>query len=97
RNFGIQHGLAYGSVRALLMDRDGSLWVATDGGLSRYSGGRFVSDPLLDRLRGQKIWALHEDARGGLWIGTQGAGLFLLAGQKLSQFTTREGLPSNKI
>jgi signal transduction histidine kinase len=81
----------------LLLDREGGLWVATDGGLSRYRGGKFVTDALLDRLRGQKIWALHEDAHGGLWIGSQGAGLFLLENRKLSQFTTKDGLPSNKI
>ena len=97
QNFGTQDGLAYGSIRVLLLDREGSLWVATDGGLSRYRGGRFESDAWLERLRGQKIWALHEDAHGGLWIGTQGAGLFLLENGKLAQFTTKDGLPSNKI
>src|SRR5262249_18148357 len=31
------------------------------------------------------------------WIGTHGAGLFLLKGAELAQFTTKAGLPSNKI
>lgn len=96
-NFNTQDGLAYGSIRGLLLDRDGSLWVATDGGLSRFRSGAFVRDAVLDRLRGQKIWSLHEDSEGGLWIGTLGAGLFLLKDGKLRQFTTRQGLPSNKI
>jgi ligand-binding sensor domain-containing protein/signal transduction histidine kinase len=97
QSFGTNDGLAYGSIRALLLDRGGSLWVATDGGLSRFREGKFRSDPLLDRLRGQKIWALHEDRQGGMWIGTQGVGLFLLKDNHLTQFTTKEGLPSNKI
>jgi len=97
QNFNTDNGLAYGSIRALLLDRGGDLWVATDGGLSRFRAGRFVADPSLERLRGQKVWSLREDAEGKLWIGTHGAGLFLLKDGALTQFTTRDGLPSNKI
>jgi ligand-binding sensor domain-containing protein/signal transduction histidine kinase len=97
QNFKTENGLAYNSIRALLLDRAGSLWVATDGGLSRFRAGAFVADPLLERFRGQKVWALHEDAEGKLWVGTPGAGLFLLGGGALAQFTTKAGLPSNKI
>ncbi len=97
QNFTIENGLAYGSIRALLLDRGGDLWVATDGGLSRLRAGRFVDDPQLKRFHGRKVWSLREDSEGKLWIGTHGAGLFLLKGAELSQFTTKDGLPSNKI
>src|SRR5205823_5305543 len=63
QNFNTQDGLVYGSIRALLLTGDGDVWVATDGGLSRFHGTSdspgFVADPLADRLRGEKIWALH--------------------------------------
>ena len=62
-----------------------------------FATGPFVADPLLARLRGEKIWALHQDADGGLWIGTHGAGLFLLKAGTLLPFSPRNGLPSNKI
>jgi ligand-binding sensor domain-containing protein/signal transduction histidine kinase len=97
QNFNTDTGLAYSSIRLLLLDRRGDLWIGTDGGLDRFSSGGFVSDPLLTRLRGLKIWSMHEDSDGGLWIGTHGAGLFLLKGGELAQFTTGQGLPSNKI
>jgi ligand-binding sensor domain-containing protein/signal transduction histidine kinase len=97
QNFNTQDGLAYGSIRALMLDRNGSLWIATDGGLSHFRDGAFVRDPLLERLHGEKIWALFQDADGGLWIGANGAGLFRLADGRLTQFTTKQGLPSNKI
>ncbi|HEU4386164.1 MAG TPA: two-component regulator propeller domain-containing protein, partial [Blastocatellia bacterium] len=97
KTFDIADGLVYRSIRALLLDRSGNLWIATDGGLSRFQNGAFVVDPRLDRLRGRKIWALYEDPGGALWIGTRGSGLFLLDGSDLRQFTTAEGLPSNKI
>jgi ligand-binding sensor domain-containing protein len=97
QNFDVKHGLVYQSIRALLLDRGGDLWVATDGGLSRMRAGRFVDDPALKRLRGQKVWSLYEDAEGKLWIGTHGAGLFLFKDGAMAQFTTKAGLPSNKI
>jgi ligand-binding sensor domain-containing protein/signal transduction histidine kinase len=97
QNFTTKDGLIYGSIRGLLPGRNGSLWIATDGGISRFRAGSFVSDPVLDRLRGEKIWALFQDPHGELWVGTNGAGLFLFANEKLTQFTTRQGLPTNKI
>ena len=90
-------GLVYSSIRMLLIDRTRTLWVATDGGVSWIRSGKLVADPILDRLRGLRVWALHEDAGGRMWIGTQGAGLFLLENGALTQFTTAHGLPSNKI
>jgi ligand-binding sensor domain-containing protein len=97
QNFDARNGLAYGSIRALAFDRDGSLLVATDGGLSRFRDGRFGGDPLLDGLRGEKIWSIYPDARGGLWIGSHGAGLFLAKNGKLAHWTTANGLPTNTI
>jgi ligand-binding sensor domain-containing protein/signal transduction histidine kinase len=97
RSFTATSGLVYGSIRGLLLDRRGRLWVATDGGLSRFESGAIVTDPLLDRLRGKKVWAIHEDSDGSLWIGTQGAGLFLLKDGELIRFTTKQGLPNDKI
>ncbi len=93
----MQNGLAYNSVRALLLDHNGSLWVATDGGLSHLRDRQFVAEPALERLRGRKVWALYEDAAGALWIGTHGDGLFRFKQGALTQFTTQAGLPSNKI
>ena len=69
----------------------------TDGGVSRIRSASSSPTAMLDRLRGHRIWALHEDAAGGMWIGTQGAGLFLLKDGGLTQFTVAHGLPSNKI
>ena len=52
------------SIRMLLVDHAGHLWVATEGGLSRFENGRFVADPLLEPLRGHKVWAAPRGRRG---------------------------------
>ncbi|MDQ2835354.1 MAG: histidine kinase [Acidobacteriota bacterium] len=53
----------------------GELWVGTLGGLSRLAGEHFVNYTVNDGLGGDAVTALFEDARGSLWIGTNGSGL----------------------
>jgi ligand-binding sensor domain-containing protein/anti-sigma regulatory factor (Ser/Thr protein kinase) len=89
--------LNYDSIRMLVHDRRGQLWVATENGISRFERGAFVLDAAFERLRREKVWALYPDASGALWIGTQGAGLFLYEAGRLNQYTTRHGLPSDKV
>ena len=38
----------------------------TENGISRFERGAFVLDPALERLRGEKVWALHADSSGAL-------------------------------
>jgi len=85
------------SVRALLVDRNGDLWVGKDRGLSRVHAGQRVEDALTQRLSGEKVWAIHEDPEGGLWFGTRGGGLFRSKAGKLAVYTTARGLASNSI
>jgi signal transduction histidine kinase/ligand-binding sensor domain-containing protein len=96
-NYTAGAGLNYDSIRMLVHDHRGQLWVATENGISRFERGAFVLDAAFERLRGEKVWALHPDSTGALWIGTQGAGLFLYEAGRLSQYTTRHGLPSDKV
>jgi signal transduction histidine kinase/ligand-binding sensor domain-containing protein len=86
-------GLGGDRVTALLEDRAGGIWVGMEEGLSHFDGKRFVA--LNAPLRAVK--SLHEDAEGGVWAGTDGHGLFLIAGARVSRFTAEQGLGSNNI
>jgi ligand-binding sensor domain-containing protein len=58
-------------VRPLLATRSGRLLVAHEGGVAVYDpGDRSGLRPLAGDLITSPVTALHEDARGGLWIGT---------------------------
>jgi signal transduction histidine kinase len=65
--------------------------------VSHWHNGAFVQDAVTVRLRLEKIWAIHEDGDGGLWLGTRGAGLFRWRAGKLSELGTAEGLPTTSI
>jgi diguanylate cyclase (GGDEF)-like protein/PAS domain S-box-containing protein len=67
--------LAQNTVNAILQDRTGFVWIATEGGLHRYDGYRFLtfqhSPELADSLPDSFVTALAEDGAGRLWIGTR--------------------------
>jgi ligand-binding sensor domain-containing protein len=67
------------NIRALLVDRNGALWIGTnDAGLVKYREGRFQAvsgDSLFAQAR---VSALVESENGHLWIGTSDDGLFRL-------------------
>jgi len=68
--FTVREGLAQSQISTLLQDRDGFLWVGTQGGLSRYDGSRFVTWTAAEGLPDDVVTALAEDREGRVWIGT---------------------------
>ena len=57
-------------VRAFLEGRDGSIWIATDEGITRIAGGRVHNLRVQDGLVYFSTRALMEDRTGTVWIGT---------------------------
>lgn len=71
-----EQGLPLNTVQAMLLARDGSLWVGTGGGLARFDGQRFATfeSAGMAEVAARPVFGLFEDAQGGLWIGhTRGA------------------------
>lgn len=99
-------GLLSNSINAILRDRQGLMWFATDDGLYKFDGTNFTvyrnrpgdSSSLLVN----EILALHEDKAGNLWIGTSGGG-FSLYNRKNDNFshfprnTNTPGLTSSGV
>ena len=70
--YGVKDGLIDNNVTDLLLDREGNLWIATQGGLSCFDGSIFHTFTTADGLPNNRIRCLFEDRRGHLWIGTDG-------------------------
>jgi ligand-binding sensor domain-containing protein len=77
RSYGSEQGLENLSVVAVLQDRDGFLWVATEDGIYRYDGDRFHRYGAEEGLPSNQITALALGDDGRLWVGTN-RGLALL-------------------
>ncbi|MBZ5654567.1 MAG: ATP-binding protein [Acidobacteriia bacterium] len=65
-----KEGLVNNFIRAFLASRDGSVWIATDEGVSRWRTGTFTNFQISDGLCYFSTRSLLEDRNGDLWIGT---------------------------
>jgi len=60
--------LASGRVNHLRLDRQGALWIAADGGVSRLAGGRLSTWRTAGGLPCDRVQWTMEDDDGSLWI-----------------------------
>jgi ligand-binding sensor domain-containing protein len=98
-HFGKAQGLTSDKIRPILMAKDGSVWVATNGGgVNRYKDGRWTALTSKDGLANDYVWSLAEDARGRIWIGTNGKGIDVWeAGHIVEHHDVENGLPQGAI
>ncbi|HEU5458373.1 MAG TPA: two-component regulator propeller domain-containing protein [Terracidiphilus sp.] len=88
-------GLPGNRIQALYADREGSLWIGTNGGLVRWVDGRLERLPVTDPLGTASILSILEDSEGDLWVGTEMSGLDILRDQRFRTVGLREGLSSD--
>lgn len=72
KQIGITDGLANNTVRHIIQDSKGFIWLGTLNGLNRYDGNSFItyypsSDNTLS-LADRKVYGMEEDKNGFLWI-----------------------------
>ena len=84
-------------ISSLFEGPDGTLWIGTyGGGLARLRNGRIEAfHPEL--LGTDRIREMHAAADGGIFVATAGGGLLRIDGEKVTRFTTRDGLPTDRI
>jgi diguanylate cyclase (GGDEF)-like protein len=83
------------AVTAVFEDRSGRLWVGTERGLAVRESGRWrvMAEPRLETY----IWSIHEDWRGGIWIGTRGSGLAHFDGANWRFLDRSAGFPNDVV
>lgn len=82
-------------IQTVLGDREGALWIGTNGGLARWVAGKVERLPVTDPLANASVLALVEDREGNLWAGTEEGGLHILRDQRFRALGARRGLSSD--
>ena len=90
-----REGLPPGSVVALAQDREGYLWVGSDGGLFRFDGVRFIRWEAGGRAYSQKsVRALTVTKDGAVWAGFgDTGGIAEIRDGSVKIYAENEGLP----
>src|SRR5262249_15796441 len=70
-SYGVANGLGEGRVNDIRLDRDGTLWATTEGGLSRLKDNRFATLTSKNGLPCDTIHWLIEDNDHSLWLDTR--------------------------
>ena len=86
-SYGAREGLAPGRVSDFLQDGDGTLWIGTEGGLSRLRGGRFTTLTGKNGLPCDAVHWLKEDRSQAFWLYTP-CGLVRIARAELEGLAT---------
>lgn len=85
------------SVRAMLEDRSGKLWIGTSRGLILLNNETFTVYTTEHGLAINVISSLFEDSSGRIWAGTNGGGVSYLEQGRLRTYTSKNGLPSDVV
>lgn len=95
------NGLADNGIHSLFEDREGSLWVGSEGGLSRLVRTDLVSYGEREGLPDRQVYALAADGGGGIWAGTFGGLAHLVFGPNgepsARTWTRADGLPADWV
>ena len=91
----LEQGLSSDEILSLTMDREGSLWVGTDGGgLNRVKRKAF---DVLEASKGKTVQSVCQDGQGGLWIGYSGSTLHHWMAGAVKEFGPTNGLANRFV
>ena len=90
------------NVNVIREDGRGRLWIGSQNGLfcmERETRKEIDLSPVLKGADYPVIYVqcITDDSSGGIWVGTQGYGLYLIKNNKLFWFNTLNGLPDNTV
>lgn len=97
-SFDERKGLPYDNVKSLGKDREGNLWIGTDGqGLLRKAGTLFSSFTTSEGLQSDLVMSFAKAENDSLYIGTYDAGISVLKGDTAVKFAGNNDLPSKTV
>ncbi len=97
KHVALQSQLNNVSVKDMLIDQEGALWVATYAGVIKKTSSREILYNIKDGLSDIQARVLHEDRDGSIWVGYKNGGLVKIDGEKITTLDRSDNLGSNYI
>ena len=95
---GSEAGLPFESLRSVAEDASGAMWTTTaSGALLRQQTNGWVIESAGTNWTGSRATCVTADRRGGVWVGTENAGLYQVRPGPLRNWQRRDGLASDFI
>ena len=97
KTYSLKEGLSRSGVYHILQDKNGFLWVGTEGGgVCKFDGHHFKKYSHLNGLPSDNVRVVFEDSKGVIWLATD-KGLSYYFNRKFYTLTVKDGLKSNFV
>ncbi len=92
-----KEGLPDNAVIHIIQSKDGYIWMASYGGITRFNGIDFLTYSAYNTpsIINNSFTYIYEDDDGVIWTATSGNGAVAVDKGQLKIYTTDDGLPSN--
>lgn len=95
-HFDTKNGLVNNRIATMFLDREKSLWIGTNLGVTRIRTGQITRYARHNGLSDDYVRAVLKDSDGSLWVGTS-AGLNRIENNEIRQWNRSLGLSSDSI
>lgn len=95
-NYNVEQGLVQSRVNALTQDKNGFLWIATDGGLSKFDGKDFMNFTAKDGLSSNRILNVFSDSENRIWASGM-YGISCVSGKSIRSYSDSDGINVREI
>lgn len=92
-----ESGMPEKRITTMAQTKDGYLWMAAEGQLTKFDGLRFTAIRERSVTRGGSVVSLFGDSKGALWVGTADRGLTRYANGMVETITSTSGLPADTV
>ncbi|MFN8305804.1 MAG: two-component regulator propeller domain-containing protein [Ferruginibacter sp.] len=97
KNYTANDGLVANSVRTIIQDRKGFIWIGTREGISKYDGNLFTSFTTANGLSDNLVNDFFESENGTLYIATNDGTVVIADGNKLTPCIRAPGTIINRF